>query len=96
MTSKTVQQLVHERLSDSGAIAPPSSHPITMRLDPDVVAQLDVLARYLGYSGRSGLMRDLLQLSLDDLVIETRKALQDDATVASEFKRDIMQALEAR
>lgn len=96
MASKAIQQLVVERLSDSGAIAPPSSHPVTMRLDPDLVGQLDVLAKYLGYSGRSSLMRDLLQLSVEDLVIETRKALKDDSTVSADFRREIMQALEAR
>lgn len=78
MSNKTAQQLVQDRLSDLGAIAPVSSHPISFRLSPEYVEQADVLAKFLGYGNRSQLLREVVETALDDLVVETHKALSDD------------------
>jgi hypothetical protein len=93
MTNKTVQQMVLERLNHSGAIASSFLHPVSVRLPPDDIVQLDILAKYLGYSGRSHLLRDLISVSLEDLVVETSKALQEDHHVSSQFRAELQSAL---
>jgi len=93
MSNKKIQQLVQSQLADSGALSPNSLHPVSIRLDPADVAQLDVLASYLGYKNRSQLLRQIVESSLEDLVIEVRKSLKSDATVSAQFKEDLTQAL---
>jgi len=88
-----VQQLVHDRLSDSGAVAPLSSIPMTFRIDPSYLAQLDVIAEYLGYRGRSGLVRDLVESQVEDLILETLQALESDPLTSDQFKARIREAL---
>lgn len=87
--------MVFDRLTHTGASVPSFLHPVTVRLDPSVINQLDVLADYLGYSGRSHLLRDLVESSLEDLIIATGKALADDPGVSSEFRKRLEHALEA-
>ena len=98
--NKTVQQLVHDRLSDLGAIAPPSSQPISIRLDPSDITKLEVLSRFLGYGNRSQLLRELIEASVEDLEIETMKALKDDPQSMDYFsdamKKALTESLDAR
>lgn len=91
--NKTVQQLVHDRLSDLGAIAPPSSQPISIRLDPSDIAKIDVLSRFLGYGNRSQLLRELIEASVEDLEIETQRALKDDPQSLNYYSDAMKKAL---
>ena len=95
MSNKSVQQMVFDRLTHTGASVPSFLHPVSVRLPPDVINQLDVLAEYLGYTGRSHLLRDLVESSLEDLIVETTKALADDPMVSSNFRQRLHSALGA-
>lgn len=93
MSNKNIESLVHSRLSDTGAIAPNSLHPVTIRIDPELLASATVIAEYLGYSSRSHLLRDLIESSFEDLVVETAKALRSDSTVSDQFRSDLYAVL---
>lgn len=93
MTNSTVKQLVADRLCDLGLESSTSSIPVSLRLDPATVAQLDVISQYLGYRSRSQLLRDVLEHSLEDLILETLSALKHDDTASDEFRSSLVSAL---
>lgn len=93
MSNNTIQQMVQTRLTDSGALAPTSLHPVSIRLSGEDISQLDILAKYLGYGNRSQLLRDLIETSLEDLIVATTNALKDDVTVSTQFRSELHQAL---
>ena len=90
MAVDELQEAVIRQLSSTGAPAPVfSSVPVTVRLHPEDVAIYEVLAGHLGYSGRSALMRLVLEKSVGELIQLVEEALDGSPDRLAALQRDL-------
>lgn len=89
----SLKDLVEDRLSNTGVLAPSFLHSVSVRIDPGYVPEIDLLVRYLGYKNRSALLREVIENSIDDLTVEVAKHLQNDPEISEKFKKDFHAAM---
>jgi hypothetical protein len=94
MTYSTIRDLVHERSGAQGYGQHDDLRAVTVRIESYRVEELDLLARYLGFSSRQQLTATLLSTAIDDALHELSEALSGDPEHHAQFTSDRIGILE--
>lgn len=94
MAYSTIRDLVQERSGAQGYGQHDDLRAVTVRLESYRVEELDLLARYLGFSSRQQLTATLLATAIDDALHELSEALNGDPQVHSDFTSERIAILE--
>lgn len=94
--SNPLRDLVKHRINNQGVLSPSFLHSVSVRIDPDLVPEIDLLVTYLGYPSRSGFLRELIEASLEDLVPLVAREVKHDPDLSEQFRADFDEILAKR